>query len=279
MGREYRKMIRRTLIWGSAALLLMGVMFGRDAISYVRTSAGWVKQSVADNVPVEFQIERARKMIDDLEPEVRRNKHLIVREEVALEALADQVRKLESKQTQEKANLLRMQGEVASGAGQIVLAGHTYSAEQVRRDMGNRFERYKTNDETLFNLRRVLNARQQSLVSARGELEQMLASRNQLLAEVEKLEARQKMVSVAQTSSEFNLDDSVLARANQLVRDVETRLDVTERMLNADVQFAEEIPLEVPASEDIATQVAEYFGAADPQVESIAAEVTVDPQL
>jgi hypothetical protein len=279
MGREYRKMIRRTLIWGSAALLLMGVMFGRDAISYVRTSAGWVKQSVADNVPVEFQIERARKMIDDLEPEVRRNKHLIVREEVALEQLADQVQKLESKQTQEKTNLLRMQAEVTRANGPIVLAGHTYSPDQVRRDMSNRFERYKTNDETLFNLRRVLNARQQSLVSARGELEQMLASRNQLLAEVEKLEARQKMVSVAQTSSEFNLDDSVLARANQLVRDVETRLDVTERMLNADVQFAEEIPLEVPASEDIATEVAEYFGAADPKVESIAAEVTVEPQL
>ena len=99
------------------------------------------------------------------------------------------------------------------------------------------------------------------------------------MAEVEKLEARQKMVSVAQTASEFDLDSSVLARANQLVRDVETRLDVTERMLSSDVQFAEEIPLESPQSEDIAAQVAEYFGAADPQVEAIAAEVTVDPQL
>jgi HD-like signal output (HDOD) protein len=50
-------------------------------------------------------------------------------------------------------------------------------------------------------------------------------------------------------------------------------------MLSADMQFAEEIPLDVPTSEDIAQKVAEYFGAADPQVESIAAEVTVDPQL
>ncbi len=219
------------------------------------------------------------KLIDDLEPEVRRNKHLIVREEVALEQLAQQVDKLEAKQSQEKVNLLRMQTEVNQGTPQIVFAGRSYSVDQVKRDMSNRFERYKTNDETLFNLRRVLNARQQSLGSARSELEQMLASRNQLVAEVEKLEARQKMVSVAQTASEFDLDSSVLARANQLVREVETRLDVTERMLNSDIQFVEEIPLDSPESEDIAAQIADYFGAADPHVESIAAEVTVEPQL
>jgi chromosome segregation ATPase len=272
-------MIRKVLIGGGTALLLSGLMFGRDAVSYVRTSAGWVKDSVTESVPVEFQIERARKLIDDLEPEVRRNKHLIVREEVALEALARQVERLETKQTQEKTNLLRMQAAVGRGEPEIVFAGHTYSTDQVKRDMSNRFERYKTNDETLFNLRRVINARQQSLEAARNELEQMMASRNQLLAEVEKLEARQKMVQVAQTSSEFDLDSSVLARANQLIRDVETRLDVTERMLDSEVQFVEEIPLDEPESDDISQRVAEYFGSADPDVEAIAAEIAIDSKL
>ena len=272
-------MIRRVLIGGSATLLLIGLLFGRDAVSYVRTSAGWVKTSVADSVPVEFQIERAKKMIDDLEPEVRRNKHLIVREEVALEGLAAQVQKLESKQSREKENLLRLQAEVTGDEPQVVLAGRTYTVAQVKRDMTNRFARYKTNDETLFNLRRVLAARQKSLEAAHNELEQMLVSRGQLLAEVEKLEARQKMVSVAEAASEFNLDTSVLARANQLIRDVECRLDVSERMLDADIQFTPEIPLDPPSSEDIAAEVAAFFGAADPGVQAIAAEVTVDPQL
>jgi hypothetical protein len=272
-------MIRRVLIGGGTALLLSGLMFGRDAVSYVRTSAGWVKDSVSESVPIEFQIERARKLIDDLEPEVRRNKHLIVREEVALEALARQVQRIEDKQVQEKTNLLRMQTEVSRGTPQIVFAGHTYAVDHVKRDMEYRFSRYKTNDETLFNQRRVVNARQHSLESARTELEQMMASRNQLMAEVEKLEARQKMVTVAQTSSEFDLDSSVLARANQLIRDVETRLDVTERMLSSEVSFVEEIRLDEPETEDISARVAEYFGSANPEVESIAAEIAIDPQL
>ena len=272
-------MIKRVMVGSGVGLLLMGILFGRDAISYVSTSAGWVKQSVTDSVPVEFQIERARKMIDDLEPEVRRNKHLIVKEEVALERLAEQVVGLERRQSQDKANLLRMKAEVERGDRFVVFAGHSYSQEQVRRDMASRFDRYKTNDETLFNLRRVLNARQKSLDAARTELEQMLAARRQLIAEVGKLEARQEMVTVAQTASEFNLDDSLLARAKQLVRDVETRLDVTERLLNDNIQFAEEIPLDEPAAEDIVEQVAEWFGAREPDTATIAAEVTADPKL
>lgn len=273
-------MVKRALVGGSAALLLSGLMFGRDAVSYVSTSAGWVKHSITDNVPVEFEIERAKKMINNLEPEVRRNKQLVVREEVALEHLQQQIDRLADKQKAEKSNLLTLKDGLQSGQVDIILAGQTYSRDQVNRDLTSRFERFKTNDETLFNLRRVLNARQQSLNAARNELEQMLGKRNQLVAEVAKLEARQTMVTVAQTSSEFNLDDSALARVSQLVRDVETRLDVTERMLAADIQFAEEIPLAQPESEDISAQVSAYFnGPNDAISSSIAAEVSGDPQL
>ncbi len=71
----------------------------------------------------------------------------------------------------------------------------------------------------------------------------------------------------------------LLARASQLVRNIETRLDVTERLLSSDMQFAEEIPLDGPSSENISEQVAEYFGAADPGAEQIAAENTCVPQF
>ena len=171
---------------------------------------------------------------------------------------------------------MRMQQAVQTGDSHLHFAGHQYTSEQVKRDMSNRFDRFKTNDETLFNLRRVLNAREKSLSAARGELEQMLAARGQLVAEVSKLEARQKMVEVAQTSSEFDLDSSVLARAKQLVTDIETRLDVTERLLTSDLEYVEEIQLDGPESEDVSQQIADYFGAGEPGVDSIAAEVHGD---
>ena len=104
--------------------------------------------------------------------------------------------------------------------------------------------------------------------------------RGQLLAEVAKLEARQKMVEVAQSSSEFNLDSSSLARANQLVRDIESRLEVTERLLNEELVFADEIPLDGPESEDVVQQIADYFGDNDDLgVAAVAAEVSAESKF
>ena len=43
---------------GCAALVVALLFLGRDLVSYVRTSAGYVQNSVTDAVPMEFQITR-----------------------------------------------------------------------------------------------------------------------------------------------------------------------------------------------------------------------------
>ena len=138
-------MIKRVMVGSGVGLLLMGILFGRDAVSYVSTSAGWVKQSVTDSVPVEFQIERARKMIDDLEPEVRRNKHLIVKEEVALERLSEQVAGLDRRQVQDKGNLSEAQAalvvEMARQQSLLFGASEDYLVTREFREISTREQR------------------------------------------------------------------------------------------------------------------------------------------
>ena len=276
-------MIKRTLIGGGVTLLAMGLFFGRNAANFATTSVGWVRSTIDENVPVELKIEQVRNMIKQMEPEVRRNRHLIVREEVELERLGEQIIKLEAKQATEDAKLARMNAEVTRGERYVSFSksGRRYPVENVKRDMARRLKRLQTNDETIVHLRDQLDRRQERLAAARVEVEQMLSARNQLVAEVENLEARQKMTSVAQTSSEFDIDTSTLARANQLIRDVETRLDVTERMLDVDVQYIEHIQVDEPETEDISAKVADYLRERNHEasVESIAAEITVESQL
>jgi hypothetical protein len=74
------------------------------------------------------------------------------------------------------------------------------------------------------------------------------------------LEAKRKLVEVAQASSEYVFDDSQLARAKELITDIRTRLDVAAKLANADVNVETEIPLDEAAPADITDQVAEYFG-------------------
>ena len=61
--------------------LLAAGAFGWNAMSYVRTSIDGVKGAVQQAVPLEFEIRRARTMLNDLIPEVRKNMLAIAQEE------------------------------------------------------------------------------------------------------------------------------------------------------------------------------------------------------
>ena len=76
-------------------------------------------------------------------------------------------------------------------------------------------------------------------------------------------------IAAAETTADFNFDDSKLGRVKELVQDLHTRLDVAERMVNAEGYFHDEIPLDESAPEDIADQVTEYFQAARPAPEAV----------
>jgi len=241
-------------------VLLLTLLFGRDAFSYVRTTAGWFHDSVRNSVPVEFEVERARKMIADLVPEIRDNMHLIAKEEIEVERLGQQVDRLDAGLEKDRLGLLRLKTDLEQGKDYVVYTGHRYSAAEVTTDLENRFARYKTKDATLLNLRKVLHARQRSLEAARQKLEGMLVAKRQLEVDVENLEARMKMVEVAQTACDFNFDDSHLARTRELITNIQTRIEVTERLINSETEFRDEIPLDEPVDSNIADEITEYFG-------------------
>lgn len=265
-------MIKKAILATGVALVLALLLFGRSAVSYVRTSAGVVSDAVHDTVPVEFQIERARNMIKDLVPEIRKNMYVIAKEEVEVEQLQQQIAGAEAKLDKEKTDLIRLKTDVAGGKAVFVYAGRRYTVAQVKTDLANRFERYKTNEATLASLEEIHGARQRSLDAAREKLEGMLVAKRQLAVEVENLEARLQMVAAAQTTSEYNFDDSRLGRVKELIADLRTRLDVAERMVNAEGYYHDEIPLDEPAPENIVEQVAEYFQAEEPEAEALAQE-------
>src|SRR5690606_27790356 len=95
--------------------------------------------------------------------------------------------------------------------------------------------------------------------AARQKLEGMLAAKRKLEVDVQNCEARLNMLAAAQTTSEVTLDDSRLSRAKNLISDVQTRLSVATRQLEASSRFASEIPLNEPTNDDVVDQVTEYF--------------------
>jgi len=263
-------MIKKVILVAMGAFLVAVILFGRNAVGYLRTSVGWVRESAQNAVPVEFQIDHARNMVKDLAPEVRQNMHLIAKEEVELKRLEEQIAAAETRLAKEKEQVLRLKEDLAGGPGPFHYGTRTYTADEVKTDLANRFERYKTGEATLASLKGIYQARQRSLAAARQRLDGMLAARRQLQVDVENLEARHQMVAAAQAGSSFQFDESQLGRVKELVSNLRTRLDVAERLANAETEFQGEIPLDKSSPKNILDQIGQYFGQKGPDAAAMA---------
>ena len=254
-------MIKKALI-ATGVLTLGGLLiFGTDVLSYATTAGRRVQRSVKNQVPMEFEIDRARKMVAALVPDIHANMHTIAQEEVEVERLQNAISKADNRLEGERSKIVTLRHDLSGGNGTFRYAGHSFTTKQVKEDLARRFERYKTVAATLASKRQMLSARESSLASAREKLDGLVAAKRDLEVKVENLQARLKMVEAAQTTSQIQFDDSRLARARKLVGDLQTRLSVAQRLIDAEGSFTGEIPVDEPAPEDIAEQIDEYFGA------------------
>lgn len=256
-------MVKKGIAIGGAVLLLLGLFFGRDAASYVGTTTGWVRDSVHNSIPVTFEIERAKRMIKDLDPEVQRNMHLIAKEEVEVSNLREQIDVAERQLAKSKSDIDRLTRDLKQGGSEFVYAGKSYTEKQVENDLARRFEQFKVKSSTFEKLQQVLAARERGLSAGREKLKAMQAARQQLEVDVANMEARLEMVRVAQSTSEINFDDSHLARTRDLVKDIGARIDVAEKLVNAETSYPGQIDLDETETSNITEQITAYFQQSD----------------
>lgn len=260
-------MLKKSLLVAAAAALLLGLLFGRDAVSYVGASVAQLHQSVKDNVPIEFELERARREIKHLTPEIRKNIHAIAAEEVELDRIAASIESLETKLAKEEGEIMTLKDDLKSGESFVYYNDKQFSQDEVRTDLERRFETFKTMDATLSTLHKQYDARKKSLDAASDKLAAMKAAKEELIVTVDNLEARMKMVEVAKTTSDLNLDDSRLARTKELINEIDNRIKTEEKMLNHIVESDYRIPVSKPEpTKDVSQEIDEYFGSTDKSV-------------
>lgn len=252
-------MIKKTLISGAVVALLLGLLFGRDAVSYVGASVGLVRDTVRETIPVEFEISRAKRMIKDLEPEIHKNMHIIAKEEVELANIRRQVTEMDATLAKSKGEIMRLKSDLERGDSNFVYAGKQYTGKQVETDLAQRFDRHKTKEQTVERLRQIMSAREKGLVAANEKLKEMQSARQQLDVEVANLETRLEFVKVAQTSSQVNFDNSRLSRTKELLSEIKTRIDVAEKLVNAETTYPGEITLDEAETRNIAEEVTRHF--------------------
>lgn len=259
-------MTKKCVLIGGGLALLATLIFGG---TYVRTAVHKAKVAVEDAEPLSFKLDRLDTMVKDLDPEIRKAMHIIAKEEVAVEALKEEVTESDERLAKSQKDVFRLKQDLESDNSYFVYAGQSYTKEQVERDLRSRFERHKGMQSAHDSVKQQLEARESSLTAAREKLTAMQNKKQELEVALASLRARQKALEVLQTSSDLNLDDSKLARTKDLAKDIEARIVTAEKVLNAQAKYPGEINLDQPEDKDTLKEVAEYFGEKRPEKASV----------
>lgn len=259
------KWLKRSVIVVAGVSLVGGMLFGKDVVSYVRSSAKSVRTVVKDSVPIEFELKRARDLLEEIIPEMHANVRLIAQEEVEVAALKVDIAKSRESMKDEESRIAKLRNALAEPQTQYCFAGKYYPHSYVKTDLANRFERFKESELILASKEKLLVNRENSLNAAMQMLDQTRSRKRMLQDKIESLASQHRIIQAASVGSSIQVDNSKLAQTEKLINQIKKRLDVSERILAHETQFVQAIPVDAIAEEDLLTQVDDYFQARDQQ--------------
>jgi hypothetical protein len=257
--------------------LVGGLLFGKDIISYAKSSAKGVRTAVKDSVPIEFELRRARDLLDEIIPEMQANIRVIAQEEVEVAALKGEIGKNREGLNDEQSKIKTLRVALEQPRAQYAFAGRNYSHDDVKLDLAARFDRFKESEVVLASKVKVLGSREKSLDAARQLLAKTSGEKRILESRIEALAGQYRLVKAAATGSKIQVDNSKLAQTEKLIAQIQKRLDVAERVLAAESKFVESIPVDTVVEADLVAQVDEYFDSRNdrPKSEKDASAVTM----
>ncbi len=225
-------MCKKFVITGILAAVAAFVIFGSATISHVSHGVGWLRAEVEDSVPVEFKLDEARKAIKAAEPKIRDLNRSIAEKQVEIRYLERELVGLGSRQAEQK-NLLRTQWEsLQVERASYRFLGREVSRQTLRKDADLRLRRIKAADQMIQSKQERLDALVNGLGHVRSALENLIGKREELITQVEMLEAKRRESEAKKaTTLDIEVDGSDLAKAAEILSKVEKQLDVEMQVM------------------------------------------------
>lgn len=247
--------------------------FGASAValavvfpSYVGTLADNVGDAMARQVPVTFELDRAELLIRGVAPQVLACKRQVAEAEVALEQLDREVEALGEKVEVGKRNLeLARQwlGTPTGGATALhasLAVAPAVDSEHAVFGLQRRLEEVRR-QSALLDSKRLLQERQRrTLALARERLQGVRSEQERLTDRVAHLRLQQQQIEAmaAQAPTE-TIDTSALSEAKIALADIQQRLDVTQKVLENDLDLAPVLAVPPLAVEALFADVEEFL--------------------
>jgi capsule polysaccharide export protein KpsE/RkpR len=265
------KTIKLTVIVVVCGALIGSLVFGTDVVSYVRCSANSMQSAVKDAVPIEFELKRARNLLEEIIPEMHAQIRLIAQEEVEVAALKGELDTSRQMLISESDRIHTLKNALEADQVRYQFGTREFSRGDVKADLVSRFARYKESEVVMASKVRLLSTREGSLNAAMALLEKTKSQKQLLRDKVSTLEGRFRVAKAqAVGSSHLTLDNSKLTQAEKLINQINKRLDVAERVLAHESRFVQTIPVDVIQEKDLLAQIDEHFNPIEMSTEELA---------
>jgi len=262
-------------------VLIVGVLlFGTNLKSYIWSSAKHIRSSVSDSVPIEFELLRARDLLEEIIPEMHANIRMISEDEVEVAALKADIEQSEKPLAAERNRVAKMHKQLNTHLTSYNIGSVKYNRAEFKEELAQRFDRFREAVLVQASKKRLLIAREKSLKSALDLLDQTRARKRLLENKIEGLESQYRLVQAASVGSPINIDNSKLTKTERLISQIKKRLDVAERVLAHESRFTVLNTNDSIDEKELLSQLDEYFTPekSDEQLNALN-QVTQDQKL
>lgn len=254
-----KKWIKRGVIVVLAVLVLGVIFFGNDFLSYAKSSLKLTQETAKDAVPIEFELRRAKDLLEEIIPEIHANVRMIAEEEVEIAGLKKELEDSTEAVDEEKSKVAKLRNSLAEDKETYKFGKNNYSRSEITEELAWRFERFKEAGVVLESKKRLLSARERSLKSAMELLEKTRSQKRLLASKIEGLESQYRLVKATAIGTGIKVDNSKLTQTEELIREIKKRLDVAERVLSYQSHFVQTSEIDVVDEKELVEKVDEYM--------------------
>ena len=225
----------KKLILGVVGVVMVaGLLFGGNLIPYAQTAYEKASSSVQQQVPISFQIDAAKKQLENIGPEIDDMNLQIAKEKVSIKKLESSIERQEDTLEKSRREMMTLRSHVDSGDEFYVAANSkAYTTTRVKEELRTRLSIHKTAVATMDKDQKVLELREKALDAALERLAEARSQKTELALQIEHLTAQNRMNEVVKTASKLDqFDNSQLARTRSMIEDISARLETEQEMLS-----------------------------------------------
>jgi chromosome segregation ATPase len=256
------KMVKKGLVGAALGAGALGLMFGTSAPSYVKTAFHKARTSVKGNVPVEFEIERARNEIASLKPALEDGIETLARAQTEVDHLTREIADTRDELNGEGRKLQALNEHMKTGDLHLT-GGVAYSEKAVKAELARRWDHYNVLKGTLGQKQETLTTLQKNVVSAREGLDALRIAERDLTARVDGAQARLNQIKAARATKRYSFDESAIGQAKKTVNDLEQKLEQMARVDDLREKYLDEVvTVTADPARDVTKEIEAEFSAA-----------------